>query len=286
MSDNPNAVADRACPGLRAAILRILNGWAKVGTDAIEPLVSGGYDAAAIAKLVPFAREDNVGALRAVLDRLMLRSMNAEAKRIGSMRFADAFTTINAETIAFLERYALALVTDLEADVRANVKAILIRGAQEGWPVRLQAKAIAEAIGLNARQELALWNVQRTVYQDAIAAGKNIIQAETAAAKAMEKARARMVKYRATTIARTEVIRSQNAGQQAVWDQYQREGLLPMNATKVWIVTPDDRLCIKICKPMDGVEVALDGEFDTPAGRVPYPPAHASCRCTQSVGRA
>lgn len=286
MTDEYNAIADRAFPAFRRSMLAILGGYRDgLPIADIEALVAGGYDARTFMERVDLRHAENLEELRERLSSVFLKAMNAEAKRIGPLRFADAFTTINAETIAFLERYALALVIDLEADVRANVKAILIRGAQEGWPVRLQAKAIAEAIGLNPRQELALWNVQRTVYQDAIAAGKNIVQAETAASKAMEKARARMVKYRATTIARTEVIRSQNAGQQAVWDQYQREGLLPMNATKVWIVTPDDRLC-KRCRPLDGQEAPLDGEFSTDVGGLGYPPLHSNCRCAISIGRA
>ena len=284
MPDNPNAIADRAYPGVRRAFLTILNGYAKVDVATIEPLVAGSYQPSQIWGLVPFDREANVATLRQALDRLMLRAMNAEARRIGSMRFADAFTTINAETVAFLERYALALVTDLEGDVRAVVKNILVRGAAEGRPVRLQAKAIAEAIGLNPRQELAMWNVQRTVFDQAIADGRTIAQAQAAAEKAMAAARKRMVKYRATTIARTEVMRSQNAGQQAVWDQYQREGLLPLNATKVWIVTPDDRLC-KRCRPLDGQEVALNGQFDTDAGLLAYPPLHSNCRCAMGVGK-
>lgn len=130
-----------------------------------------------------------------------------------------------------------------------------------------------------------MWNIQRSRYNAAIEAGKSITQAEAAAAKAMEQARKRMITYRATTIARTEVIRSQNAGQQAVWEQYQQEGLLPMNATKVWIVTPDDRLC-KRCRPLDGQEAPVRGEFDTDVGGLGYPPLHSNCRCTHSIGAA
>lgn len=78
-------------------------------------------------------------------------------------------------------------------------------------------------------------------------------------------------------------IRAQNAGQQAVWRDYQRQGLLPKVARKVWIVTPDDRLDTVICRPMDGKEAFVEDDFDTPAGQMPYPPAHPRCRCAMGI---
>ena len=84
---------------------------------------------------------------------------------------------------------------------------------------------------------------------------------------------------RAERIARTETMYASNEGQSLLWDQAVEEGLLTGKERQVWITTPDDRLC-PICEPMEGVEIALDGEFDVDGEGIDGPPAHPNCRCT------
>lgn len=288
MPDDYNAIADRAFPAFRRSMLSILTRYREgLPLADIEALVAGGYGVRSYMDRLSLRHDENLEELRERLSSVFLKSMNAEAKRLApSLKFADAFATINEEAVLFLQRYSGLLLDSLEASVRETVRDILIRGQREGTPVRLQAKAIADAIGLTPRQSISVLNIQNTAYQAAIDAGKTIGQAEAIAAKASAAASKRALLYRATNIARTETLRAANFGQLAVWEQYQREGLLPANATKVWIVTPDDRLCVKICRPMDGVEALVTGDFETPAGAMRMPPAHASCRCAAAIGRA
>ena len=83
---------------------------------------------------------------------------------------------------------------------------------------------------------------------------------------------------RAETIARTETITASNQGQILAWEQAKEEGLLGGNEKKVWIVTPDDRLC-PICEPLDGVTVGFSETFDVEGEALEGPPAHPNCRC-------
>lgn len=82
---------------------------------------------------------------------------------------------------------------------------------------------------------------------------------------------------RADKIARTETMRAVNAGQSEAWEAALDEGYLDEGAMKVWIVTPDDRLCPE-CEAMDGETVPVDEEFD--GGD---PPRHPNCRCVLSL---
>lgn len=87
---------------------------------------------------------------------------------------------------------------------------------------------------------------------------------------------------RAEKIARTESMRAANEGQQQLWDQATEAGFLTGLESKVWITTPDDRLC-PVCEPLDGQTVALDDTFDVDGDSIDAPPAHPNCRCTMGL---
>lgn len=82
---------------------------------------------------------------------------------------------------------------------------------------------------------------------------------------------------RADMIVRTEVMDAANEGLAQSWDQAQEAGLLPDNATKVWIAADG---CCDECDAVDGEEVPLDEDFS--AGD--DPPLHPNCRCTMGIG--
>jgi hypothetical protein len=88
---------------------------------------------------------------------------------------------------------------------------------------------------------------------------------------------------RAQMIARTETIRAANGGQHLAYEQAIEDGHLRAKSVKrIWQVTPDDRLDIEICEPMEGQEaMGMDEPFITGAGTaVDFPPAHPMCRCS------
>lgn len=87
---------------------------------------------------------------------------------------------------------------------------------------------------------------------------------------------------RAEKIARTESMRAANEGQQQLWEQATEAGVLTGLESKVWITTPDDRLC-PVCEPLDGQTVALDDTFDVDGDSIDAPPAHPNCRCTMGL---
>lgn len=96
----------------------------------------------------------------------------------------------------------------------------------------------------------------------------------------------RLLRWRANNIARTETLAAANEGQRQLWAQAAASGDLPSSAKRMWIVTPDRRLC-PICLPMRGQVRGLTELFVTGNGDlVLAPPAHPSCRCAQGITTA
>lgn len=78
---------------------------------------------------------------------------------------------------------------------------------------------------------------------------------------------------RASTIARTEVLRATNF---ASTEAYTQSGVV---SGKEWLTALDGRVH-EGCAIMDGVIVSLNKSFITEVGAIEYPPMHPNCRCT------
>jgi hypothetical protein len=89
--------------------------------------------------------------------------------------------------------------------------------------------------------------------------------------------------YRARNIARTEAMRTCNAGVQEGWRQGIAGGhVVESLIRRKWILTKDERLC-SVCSPIPGMNpklgVPFGSPFKTPKGPVFLPGVHPSCRC-------
>ena len=88
--------------------------------------------------------------------------------------------------------------------------------------------------------------------------------------------------YRATSIARTEIIRAANSGAEFA---YVQSGVVK---GKEWLTSFDERTCEIGCKELNGRKTGLGKPFgqqgvsanlDYTEGEIPFPPLHVSCRC-------
>lgn len=72
-------------------------------------------------------------------------------------------------------------------------------------------------------------------------------------------------------------------GQRQAWDQAIEKGLLTGDEQRVWIVTPDDKLC-PICEGLEDKKADLGGTYTGDDGNeYGGPPAHVACRCTEGL---
>lgn len=216
---------------------------------------------------------------------------------------AGGFDVLQVNVIEFARRQAADLVVGIPQQTKQVIAEVVAIGQRDGLSIDQMARAIREVVGLPPH-----WAPAPLRFGDELRAaaetghlgtltrrlsGADMVQIRARLAagtldeafiqRMQETYAARLVSYRARSIARTEAIRSSNWGVGESWRQAQRDGFLPHSARRFWLVAEDERAC-PICIRIPGMNRAgrpLDEPFMTPVGPVMYPPEpHPQCRCT------
>jgi hypothetical protein len=215
-------------------------------------------------------------------------SRKLKASRLDTPKIKFRFDRTNPSAVAWVERHAAELVTEVSDETRKAIRQIINRAFVEGIPPRQAAELLRKVVGLHSRDVAAIVNLRKRILDSPggkVYAGKTPIRVPE---KGMTKAKLRQTlsKYadrlrnkRALMIARTETIKGSNEGQNQLWKQAIEAGELPRTVMRVWITTPDERLC-PICEALDGVTAKVFGSFN---GQFDGPPAHPNCRCTTGI---
>lgn len=194
------------------------------------------------------------------------------------------------------ETHAASMVADVAASSREAIRNIITAAFVDGIEPRVAARQIAEVIGLTPRDAEAVVALRAKLEAAGpgtlVKAGKvriripaDGIDAELIDLRVSQYA-GRLLRARALNIARTETLAAANAGQTELWRAAETSGLLQPGATRVWLVTPDDRLC-KECMEMDGQVRGLNQPFTSSGGaEIDSPPLHSSCRCATGLNHA
>ena len=185
------------------------------------------------------------------------------------------FDITNPRAVQAARTLGAELVTNVSNTTRTTIRNIIADVIEGNQTLAEARKVIAQRAGLLPQHAEA---VKR--YRDnLVASGTKVPQAN----KMTDKYARRLLKYRAEMIARTEVSRAMSLGQTETWNQARDNDLIPPDTLRVWITTPDERLC-SICGPMDGETATLDGVWETMNGPVSYPSAvHPQCRCSSGL---
>lgn len=181
-------------------------------------------------------------------------------------RIPFRFSGSNPHAQRVAARQAAALVTRITAETMHALRTLITQAIREGIPPYDAARMIRSMVGLTAQQAQAAANYRAELINQ----GLSIDRVNALTDRYSEK----LLRVRAESIARTEIMDALNEGAQESMRQAQQEGLLGESAKKEWLVTPDDLLC-PICAPMEGKQVPIDEDFP-----VEGPPAHPNCRCT------
>lgn len=285
------AAADRLQPEIRRTFLRAVEELQKlVPVNDLADLLEAGKLTEAFRLL------DDIQLTGTQL--APIRDALHEAARLAGRPLADeiglSFKLVNPRAVRWAEDHAARLIVGIDSETRKAIRSIVVRGQREGINVRSQAQLIREIVGLTNRDARAVDRFYTGLVQDG---RKNADVMRGRMAR-------RLLRRRAENIARTETIRASNMGVQLTWRTAMDQGLLPQTARKVWIVTPDNRLC-PLCAPLDGAVVGVAEPFQadveatgfkvtsqTGTDRIeitdsrptrPFtdltPPRHPSCRC-------
>jgi hypothetical protein len=271
-------LADRLAPSLRKEFLAAVQQLrARLNLESLAAAVASGRLDAVEFELAAFPR-DLRPAVR-VVNRAFTAGGHQAAHQLGG-RLSQVlrFDVTNPAAVVAAERNAAALVSGVSKATRTAIREVIARAVGEGIPPREAAQMIKPLIGLRRDQAAAVMSYRKELQR---AARLNAARLQ----RAVERYSDRLLRQRALLIARTETLRAVNEGQQALWEQAVRDGLLGAKVMKLWIVTPDDKTCPS-CKAVRPKRVPLRSLFRSGLKTVPTPPLHPNCRCTVGISTA
>ena len=271
-------LADRLRPAARRRFMEAVQAArSRVDLRRLEAALADGRQGDVERILSTALREDDLAAMAVVLHYAYDRSGEVSAAQ-ATAEFDALLTFDNADALAlaWARENSGALIRDITSDQLAGIRAMLAETVDPATSTSVYdlARMLRGTVGLTERQRLAVVNYRAS----RLAAGMSQDRVRSSTAKYAEA----KLRERAETIARTETIAAVNEGQAASWRQGERLGFFS-RMERVWIVTPDDRLC-PLCQKMKGQRAPITGFFLTPS-MVPVatPPAHPRCRCAQGL---
>lgn len=206
---------------------------------------------------------------------------------------ADEVNEHTAAALSWVKDHVGEYVVGISELSRAAIRTIISAAFVNGLHPRESAKFIAKVIGLTAQQTESVVRLQTNLFAAAegkvVSAGAFHVRVPAGGASVefvdstLERYTKRLLRQRAINIARTETLAAANAGQTILWRDAQAKGKISHLTQRVWITTPDDRLCPE-CRAMNGQVVELNATFTSPGGAaVDHPPLHSSCRCATGL---
>lgn len=174
---------------------------------------------------------------------------------------------------SWAQNHAAEFVTNVTTSQIEGLRAVVRRAAVlEDMTVDELSRAIRPMIGLTKPQAAANMKYYETLIANGTKKSRALELAQTYAA--------RQHRYRAYSIARTELSDAYSQGAYEGTKQAQAAGYMG-RAEAEWCTADDERKC-PYCGSLEGKTVDLDEGFDLPNGRR-LPPAHPGCRCSYLI---
>lgn len=185
------------------------------------------------------------------------------AKHI-TFRFDDTLPAAEKAATNVVEN----LITEISDETEKNIRNVVATAVREGIPVYDAARTIRPLIGLTSSQGQAVLKYRTELVDNGLTLEKVNDKVDAYSDE--------LLRGRADSIARTEILDALQAGQDEAWAQAQDAGLLSDNATKEVILTDD--ACEECVGIAEEGPVPIDDDFSEDG-----PPFHPQCRCTTAI---
>lgn len=237
----------------------------------------------AVQALDEIFRDVDIAPLINVMTQEILRAGTAQASEYAQQNLIGyRFDIADERAIQWARNRAGELMANVTADIRKKVSDVTMRILDGDISLREARNEIARTVGLHDRWQTAVDNSYEATYERLIGEGMDADDAEMMAQQVADNYAQRLIRSRASNIARTETATAQNQGRFLHWQQLSERGVINPNTTvKEWRTAPEfvsskTDVC-PICEPMNGVQVPIFAEFGEVG--VVMPPAHPNCRC-------
>ena len=206
-----------------------------------------------------------------LLGELLDAGSRVELPAIQKATLKFAFDRDRPESAAWARQESASLVREITEGQRTAIRDVIVYGQERGLSPQDTARQIQQTVGLTSQQAGWVNNFNSRAVTQNLASGMSLDQAMRAAESATARYQSQIHRYRAMTIARTEIMRANSEGRQQAWGQGLTGGWISPTSQKEWIAEAD---ACDICSPINGTRVPVTGRF--PIGE---PPAHPNCRC-------
>lgn len=193
------------------------------------------------------------------------------------------FDLVNPYSVSYAQRKLPQIVQAHVEDAKQIIRDIITEAVSGKYTAQTAAQEIRNHIGLTDRYSRAVVKYREELAGEGITGEKLDGKVERYAAK--------LLRSRAKTIARTEIIQAQVAGQRALWNEAANTGVFDRHtARRKWVTHEDERTC-ELCMALDGQEVPFNGVYTHPElGNVNIfgdvlngPTLHPNCRCSEDL---
>lgn len=236
------------------------------------------------------------GGIAQALQAAMLKAGEREVARLAPVRkdtavLTTGFDRTDPRALDWAQTHAASLVTAITEQQRQSIRAVIATSFSEQVTGPDTARRLRSVVGLHPRYATAVDNAHLLAYKRNIKAGFPDDQARDMAYAHATRYRDRLIRSRASTIARTEIMTAQNRARQLAWTQQVEDGALSPLSRKQWVAhdsvpVPTKRKGKGLSNPCR-VCADLHGQtrrWDEPwPGGYQHPPAHPNCRCVQVI---
>jgi len=201
----------------------------------------------------------------------------AEQADLTVQRDGIDWNRVNPEAEHWASTESAFRVAELGRVSRAVIQDVLGDAVREGWGAARTARELRFVIRLTSGQRRQFVRFVERLTESGVSPERIVSQQ----ARWLDRA----VKFRARSIARTELIRAANVGQQRLWEMGITQGLITTEVKRRWITSIDGRQDLD-CELLDQKEVGMDEPFaGEGTSAVMTPPLHVNCRCAIGLVR-
>jgi hypothetical protein len=189
------------------------------------------------------------------------------------------FADVDQRALDFASVSAGRLITSVQESTKQAVREQVVEALKGAMTTDQLARRLRAVVPLSPVQAGSVAKIHAAAIRDVLEAAEKAGRAPTASAlagadKIAERAAAKKLRYRASLIARTEVVAASNQGRNLAWQSTVAAGVSAKNSVKEWIAAPD---ACDVCAAIDGEQVPWDQPFSTGDD---MPPDHPACRCS------
>lgn len=253
-----------------------------VTTAEVEAAIRQSVTEAVRALDAVFAETDITNLVSSMTNEIIRAGLEQGPELARNNQISMRFDVADPRAQAWARDRAGLLIRNISDEIRVKVGSVTERLLAGDISLREARNEISRSVGLHDRWQKAVDNSYEQTLEQLLEAGIDIDEAELLAQEAADNYAQRLLKTRASNIARTELATAQNQGRYIHWQQLAEAGVIDPSVTvKEWRTAPEfvsskTEVC-PICEPMDGIQAPLWGEF--PEVDVIMPPAHPNCRC-------